>query len=175
MVLSLKQSYSCWIPTFRHLIGWVLCGSLAILMIVSSSQPAAAEDYTKRDLQGRNFAGMDITDSNFLKANLRGSDLNHVYAIGVDLFGTNLSGANLQGANLRAATLDMANLTAANLSEADLTDSTLWLAQVRGTLIEGADFTNALLRGDTLQILCESASGVNPVTGRATRESLECD
>jgi hypothetical protein len=51
----------------------------------------------------------------------------------------------------------------------------MWLAKVEDTQIEGADFTNALIRTDALHALCAHASGINPVTGRATRDTLECD
>jgi hypothetical protein len=40
--------------------------------------------------------------------------------------------------------------------------------------IAGADFTNVPFRGDVLKTLCASASGTNPVTGRATKDTLEC-
>ncbi|WP_244349333.1 pentapeptide repeat-containing protein [Thermostichus vulcanus] len=157
---------------FRGILVFLLM--IGLLMILFGS-PAQAEDYTKRDLQGMNFAGQDLTGSKFLKANLRQSDLSHVKAAGVNLFGANLSKANLQGADLRSATLDMANLQGADLREAQLQDSMMWLARVDGIQIEGADFTNALIRQDALSILCERATGVNPVTGRATRDTLECE
>ncbi|MEN9241862.1 MAG: pentapeptide repeat-containing protein [Thermostichus sp. DG02_3_bins_51] len=161
---------------WAHLTWGILIFLLMIaLWMTLLGSPAQAEDYTKRDLQGMSFAGQDLTGAKFLKANLRQSDLNHVKAVGVNLFGANLSKANLQGADLRGATLDMANLQGADLREAQLQDSMMWLARVDGAQIEGADFTNALIRQDALSILCERAAGVNPVTGRATRDTLECE
>ena len=35
-------------------------------------------------------------------------------------------------------------------------------------------FTNVPFRGDVLKTLCASASGSNPVTGRDTRDTLDC-
>lgn len=40
--------------------------------------------------------------------------------------------------------------------------------------IEGADFTDALLRKDVQMNLCKIAKGTNPTTGVDTRESLGC-
>ncbi len=156
----------------RILVGLLMMGGLVGILLGS---PVQAEDYTKRDLQGVSFAGQDLTGSKFLKANLRQSDLSYVKAAGVNLFGANLSKANLRGADLRGATLDMANLQGADLRDAQLQDSMMWLARVEGIQIEGADFTNALIRKDALSILCERAAGVNPVTGRATRDTLQCE
>ena len=40
--------------------------------------------------------------------------------------------------------------------------------------IEGADFTDSLLRKDVAMGLCKIAKGTNPTTGVDTRESLGC-
>ena len=40
--------------------------------------------------------------------------------------------------------------------------------------IEGADFTDVDLDVKTNDMLCEVAKGVNPVTGRATIDTLYC-
>lgn len=43
-----------------------------------------------------------------------------------------------------------------------------------GALIAGADFSDSVLDRDDQRNLCEIAEGVNPKTGIATRDSLEC-
>ena len=43
-----------------------------------------------------------------------------------------------------------------------------------GASIEGADFSYAVLDSDDQRNLCKIASGTNPKTGIATRDSLEC-
>ena len=72
------------------------------------------------------------------------------------------------------AALGTARLVKANLTNAILEGTYAFNAKFAGATIEGADFTDALLRDDEIEHLCEVASGVNPTTGRATRESLMC-
>lgn len=57
----------------------------------------------------------------------------------------------------------------------DRLDVQLSNAQLRNLKsIEGADFTDALMRKDVQMSLCKIARGVNPKTGVATADSLGC-
>jgi uncharacterized protein YjbI with pentapeptide repeats len=135
---------------------------------------AQAVDYNRESLVGADFANQVLTDVSFTKANMRESNLSHSDLRGVSFFATNLEAANLEGADLRNATLDAARLSQANLSNAILEGAFAFNAKFDGTIIDGADFTDVEVRDDVRAALCARATGVNPVTQRETRATLNC-
>jgi len=152
---------------------WLLV--MAIALFSFFCPPAFALDYNRESLIKADFSGQVLTDAEFTKANMRGSNLSHTDLRGVQMFGTNLEGANLEGANLSFATLDSARMVDANLKDAVLEGAFAASTKFNRANIEGADFTDVLMRKDMHDILCEVATGTNPTTGRETRETLECD
>lgn len=163
-------------PVLKGLSGLLLGLAIGFLSFYLSPlmPPALADNYTKEFLVDVDFSGRDLADSTFTKANLREANLSHTNLQGVSFFGANLESVNLEGADLRNATLDSARFVNANLKNAVLEGAFAFNTKFNGATIEGADFTDVLLRQDMQDILCEAATGVNPVTGRATRDTLEC-
>lgn len=145
------------------------------VMLGGFSAPALAEDFNKAFLLGKDFSGQVLTDSSFTKSNLRDANFSHTDLRGVSFFGANLERINLEGANLSNSTLDAARLTNANLTNAILEGAFAFNAKFDGATIDGADFTDVQVRPDALVVLCKSAKGTNPTTGRDTRETLFCD
>lgn len=138
------------------------------------SSPAFALDYNRENLINTDFSDQVLTDASFTKANLRNSNLSHSDLTGVSFFAANLESANLEGANLTNATLDAARIINTNLTNAVLVGAFAANAKFDGAIIDGADFTDVLLRQDEQDKLCKVAKGVNPTTGRDTRDTLLC-
>ena len=153
----------------RRLLHWISPLLLPLLLLVvvtlASATPAwAAMDYAKQVLIGHDFAGADLRGVTFNLTNLRDADFHGADLRGASLFGAKLQDADLSGVDLRDATLDSAVLE----------DAFAFNTKFTNVQIEGADFTNVPFRGDVLNRLCASASGTNPVTGRNTRDTLDC-
>ena len=150
-------------------------GLLAALLLWLPAQPAlAAMDYAKQVLIGADFHGADLRGVTFNLTNLREADFQGADLRNASLFGAKLQDADMRGADLREATLDSAVFDGTDLRNARLDDAFAFNTKFRNVLIEGADFTNVPLRGDALNALCAAASGTNPSSGRATRDTLGC-
>lgn len=136
--------------------------------------PALALDYNRESLINVDFSGRDLRDGTFTKAVVRNSDFSNTNLQGVSLFGATFKDANLTGADLRNATLDTARFVRSNLTNALLEGAFAFNARFDRSTIDGADFTDVMLREDTQEFLCSIATGTNPITGRHTRDTLLC-
>ena len=131
-------------------------------------------NYVRSDITGFDFHDQDLS-----KSSIAGSVAREANFSGVDLHGTvltlsDLKGANLQGVNLKDTLSDRVNFQKTDLRNAILTNMIASGSSFAGARIEGADFTYAVLDSDDQKNLCKIAEGVNPVTGIATKDSLEC-
>jgi uncharacterized protein YjbI with pentapeptide repeats len=149
----------------------ILLGSLGANKAGSA---AYAINYDRKNLRQQDFSGQDLTDNDYTRADLTEANLSHTNLAGVRLFTTHLNKADLEGANLTGATLDGATLIRANLKDAVLEGAYVFSADFREANITGTDFTDVLLEPRVNDMLCETASGTNPTTGRKTRETLFC-
>ena len=97
------------------------------------------------DLEYANLDGADLRDANLSGADLRGADLG-----GANLWYADLRGADLRDANLGCADLGYANLSGANLSGANLDGADLKSTDLRGTNLGHVNLWSADLSGADL-------------------------
>lgn len=122
------------------------------------------KDYSGQDLVRAEFSNARLINANFSGADLRGAVFN----------GAVLKGANLHGVDFSDGIAYISDLSETDLSDAILTAAMLLKSSFRDANVTGADFSDAVLDRDQVLRLCKTASGVNPVTGVSTRESLGC-
>jgi len=148
---------------------------LCLALILTVAEPAFADVYVKAFLQGADFSGRSLQGYQFNESDLRNTSFVNADAQGVSFFAANMKESNLTGANLSYSTLDNARLDKANLTNAVIQGSFAYGTSFNNVIIDGADFTDVDLRPPVRRKLCQSAKGQNPVTGKLTRETLECE
>lgn len=164
-------------PMSRIFTG-LLSAVLAVLLFLPSPALAASSAATRANddlkVSGNNFSGQNLQEAEFAEARLSGADFSKTKLEGVVFNSSNVSKANFQDANLSYGFAYLTSFVEADFRNAILLESTFLQCSLRDADITGADFSGSIIDKEQLLALCEVADGVNPVTGVATRDSLEC-
>jgi uncharacterized protein YjbI with pentapeptide repeats len=130
--------------------------------------------YDNAELNGQDFSGQNLQTAVFTTAKLDQTNFSGTDLTGVVISSSTLNYTNLHGANLTQGLLDQVRFVNADLSDAIFFEAMMLRSTFKDVNIAGADFTDAILGKVQQQQLCKIATGVNPKTGVATRDSLEC-
>lgn len=160
-----------------HVCAWaiaVLCSALLLLPAHSLAASSSSLKSSQLDVQDLNFAGRNLRTKEFVGEKLDGADFSNADLRGVVFNGASLKGANFQGADFTDGIAYSTSFRDADLSGAIFNSALLLQSYFINTTVTNADFTFAVVDRVQLANLCEKASGINPVTGVDTRDSLGC-
>ncbi|MDJ0800720.1 MAG: pentapeptide repeat-containing protein [Calothrix sp. MO_167.B12] len=151
--------------------------ALAVVMLFSPLSASAANRRAAgtKTVANKDFSGKSLIMAEFSKLNLENSNFSNADLRGVVFSGSLLAGSNLHGVDFSNGIAYLVDFKGADFTDSVLVEAMMLYSNFDDVDITGADFTNAVVDGVQLKKLCSRASGVNSKTGVSTRESLECD
>lgn len=156
----------------------ILCTLLALFLLLPLPAHAASSAATRAiddaDIVTQDFSGQDLREAEFSNNKLAGANFSEADLTAVVFNGVDLTGANLKNVDMTGGMAYLSSFAEADLSGAILTEAMLLQSSLRDATVTDADFSFAVIDKDQVKILCETASGINPVTGVDTRDSLGC-
>lgn len=161
------------------ILRWSLIVSAIALFILTSpvfaATPRAVRSFDEAvQAETKDFSGENLIEAEFYDENLEGADFHDANLEGAVFNGATLHNANWRGVNFSYGIAYLTDFTGVDLTNAVLTEAMMLRSTFDDATVEGADFTDAVVDRVQVKRLCERASGVNPTTGIATRDSLGC-
>ena len=157
---------------------WALSAVCALMLLLPGPVLASSSSSLKAsslvDVEDLNFAGQDLQTKEFVGEKFNGVDFSGADLRGVVFNGSSLQGANLSGVDFTDGIAYTSSFRDANLRGAIFNSALLLQSYFPNADVTDADFTFAVVDRVQLGVLCENASGTNPVTGVDTRDSLGC-
>jgi len=155
-------------------IGTLLALFFFLPLPAHAASSAATRAIDDADIVTQDFSGQDLREAEFSNNKFVGANFSQADMTAVVFNGVDLTGANLQNVDMTGGMAYLSSFAEADLSGAILTEAMLMQSSLRGATVTDADFSFAVVDKDQVKLLCENASGVNPVTGVDTRDSLGC-
>jgi len=142
--------------------------------MIAASSSFVTSTFESKSLKGEDFTGQNLQQAEFTKVNLQEAKFNDSDLRGAVFNGVNAEHASFVGVDMSDGLVYVTSFNNADLSNGIFRDAIMLRTTFKNANVEGADFTFTVLDSQQVNLLCENASGINPVTNASTRQSLGC-